>query len=117
MCFQADKIQQHVCSGQRKFLEVETITFDYGQRHKIKLEAAKNSEIAKVKNRVISINTFGELGGNALTGEEEAKQLQRMENYLTLLCLEEIWFFNLCCSLCSPKENSAYSYWSLSDRL
>ena len=60
--------------AKKKFLEVETITFDYGQRHKIELEAAKKiSEIAKVKNRVISINTFGELGGNALTGEEEVE--------------------------------------------
>ena len=60
--------------AKKNFLEVETITFDYGQRHKIELEAAKKiSEIAKVKNRVISINTFGELGGNALTGEEEVE--------------------------------------------
>ena len=60
--------------AKKNFLEVETVTFDYGQRHKIELEAAKKiSEIAKVKNRVISINTFGELGGNALTGEEEVE--------------------------------------------
>ena len=60
--------------AKKNFLEVETITFDYGQRHKIELKAAiKISEIAKVKNRVISINTFGELGGNALTGEEEVE--------------------------------------------
>lgn len=47
---------------------VETITFDYGQRHRIELEcAAAVAEFARVPNRVFPINTFEALGGNALT--------------------------------------------------
>ncbi len=48
--------------------QVETITFDYGQRHIIELASAKKiAEIAQVANSVIPINTFSALGGNSLT--------------------------------------------------
>ena len=58
--------------ARQKFDIIKTITFDYGQRHKIELEAAKKVvEVAGVDNEIISINTFGQLGGNALTGSEE----------------------------------------------
>lgn len=57
-----------------QFDEVQSITFDYGQRHKIEIESAiKVAEIAGVPNHILSINTFNELGGNALTSEEEVK--------------------------------------------
>jgi 7-cyano-7-deazaguanine synthase len=48
--------------------QIETITFDYGQRHIIELASAKKiAEVAQVDNRVIPINTFTALGGNSLT--------------------------------------------------
>ena len=60
--------------AKKRFNSVRTITFDYGQRHKIELEAAKKiAEIADVDNDIISINTFVQLGGNSLTGCEEVK--------------------------------------------
>lgn len=47
---------------------VETLTFDYGQRHRIELQAASAvAAFAGVGNTVLPINTFEALGGNALT--------------------------------------------------
>ena len=54
-----------------EFDSVETVTFDYGQRHRIELEAAqKIAKLAGVKNTILPIDTFGILGGNSLTGKE-----------------------------------------------
>ena len=50
---------------------VDTITFDYGQRHGIELECAHRvAGFAGVPNRVFPIDTFEALGGNALTDQE-----------------------------------------------
>lgn len=52
---------------------VEAITFDYGQRHRIELEcAAEVARFAGVPQRVLPIDTFRALGGNALTDPEAA---------------------------------------------
>lgn len=51
-----------------KFGHIETISFDYGQRHKIELQAAKR--IAKklnLKHTIIKTDIFRQLGRNALT--------------------------------------------------
>lgn len=48
--------------------QVETLTFDYGQRHRIELEAAGNiARFAGVRHTVLPIDTFTALGGNSLT--------------------------------------------------
>jgi len=47
---------------------VDTVTFDYGQRHHVELEcAAKVAEFAGVSNACLPIDTFAALGGDALT--------------------------------------------------
>lgn len=50
---------------------VSTVTFDYGQRHRIELScAASVAENAGVTNVCLPIDTFAALGGNALTDSE-----------------------------------------------
>jgi 7-cyano-7-deazaguanine synthase len=47
---------------------VDTVTFDYGQRHRVELEcAAKVAEFAGVSNICLPIDTLAALGGDALT--------------------------------------------------
>lgn len=47
---------------------VDTVTFDYGQRHRIELECAQRvAEFAGVDNLILPIDTFAALGGDALT--------------------------------------------------
>lgn len=49
---------------------VETLTFDYGQRHSVEIEcAARIASHVGVKNIVLPMNTFAALGGNALTDD------------------------------------------------
>ncbi|MEZ5583613.1 MAG: 7-cyano-7-deazaguanine synthase QueC [Candidatus Competibacteraceae bacterium] len=53
--------------------KVETLTFDYGQRHRIELDCAKQvAQFAEVSNTVLPINTFSALAGNALTDSQVA---------------------------------------------
>ena len=54
--------------AKQQFGEVETITFDYGQRHKLEIECAK--EIARelgVANTVLDMSLLNQLAPNALT--------------------------------------------------
>ena len=54
---------------------VTTLTFDYGQRHRIELDcAAKVAALAGVSQTVLPIDTFAALGGNALTDGAVAVQ-------------------------------------------
>lgn len=47
---------------------VATVTFDYGQRHRVEIGCAANvARFAGVPNSVLPIDTFAALGGNALT--------------------------------------------------
>ena len=47
---------------------VSSVTFDYGQRHRIELECARQvADFANVPNAILPIDTFAALGGNALT--------------------------------------------------
>jgi len=54
---------------------VETLTFDYGQRHRIELDCASRvAEFAGVANTLLPIDTFAALGGDALTDPDIAVQ-------------------------------------------
>ncbi len=54
---------------------VDTITFDYGQRHRIELDCANRiADFAGVPHEVYPIDTFAALGGSALTDETIAVQ-------------------------------------------
>ena len=47
---------------------VDTVTFDYGQRHRIELDcAAKVAEFAGVSNTCLPIDTLAAIGGDSLT--------------------------------------------------
>jgi 7-cyano-7-deazaguanine synthase len=47
---------------------VESLTFDYGQRHRLELDAARRvAAHAGIRNVVLPVNTFEALGGSALT--------------------------------------------------
>jgi 7-cyano-7-deazaguanine synthase len=50
--------------------DVVTLSFDYGQRHRIELDCASQvAQLAGVPHTVLPINTFAALGGNALTDQ------------------------------------------------
>ena len=54
---------------------VSSITFDYGQRHRIELAcAAEIADFAGVPNVILPIDTFAALGGDALTSTDIAVQ-------------------------------------------
>lgn len=56
---------------------VSSLSFDYGQRHKIELESAKKvAEIAAVTHEILPIDTFSVLGGNALTDNIDVDDTQ-----------------------------------------
>jgi 7-cyano-7-deazaguanine synthase len=52
---------------------VHALTFDYGQRHRIELDCAvKIAARAGVPHTTLKIDTFSQLGGNALTDQDVA---------------------------------------------
>ena len=57
------------CLGwaKNRFEYVETITFDYGQKHRVEIaQAQKIAEILHVKNTVLSLDAFSQLNDSAL---------------------------------------------------
>lgn len=54
---------------------VEALTFDYGQRHRVELDAARKvAAMAGVRQTVLPIDTFAAIGGNALTDDAIAPE-------------------------------------------
>lgn len=57
--------------AKKQFKEVEAVTFDYGQRHRLEIECAK--EIAKevgVKHHILDMSLLNQLAPNALTRDD-----------------------------------------------
>ena len=54
--------------GNRTFEEVVTVTFDYGQRHRLEIECAQNiaAELG-VKHHILDMTLLNQLAPNALT--------------------------------------------------
>lgn len=58
--------------AQKKFDKLYAITFDYGQRHKKELQAAKKiAQLEKIPLKIQKINLFKELTKNALTNHRQ----------------------------------------------
>ncbi len=54
---------------------VEAVTFDYGQRHRVELDCARKiAQLAGVRQTVLPIDTFAAIGGNALTDDSIAPE-------------------------------------------
>ena len=50
---------------------VSTVSYDYGQRHQIELGCARKiAGLAEVPHKVLPINTFSAIGGDALTDDQ-----------------------------------------------
>ncbi len=57
--------------AKKNFKEVETVTFNYNQRHKLEIEVAqKISEELGVKNHLLDMSLLHQLAPNALTRDE-----------------------------------------------
>ncbi len=52
---------------------VSSVTFDYGQRHRVELDCVRElTALTGIDNRVLPIDTFAAIGGDALTDSEIA---------------------------------------------
>ena len=55
----------------KQFAEVELVTFDYGQRHRLEIEISKRiAEEVKVKHHILDMSLLNQLTPNALTRDE-----------------------------------------------
>ena len=57
--------------AKERFKEIEAVTFDYGQRHRLEIECAK--EIAKelgIKHHILDMSLLNQLAPNALTRDD-----------------------------------------------
>ena len=63
--------------------QVQALSFDYGQRHRIELECAREiAQQAGVAQVCLPINTFNAIGGNALTDDGVAVASELQANQL-----------------------------------
>ncbi len=66
-----------------RFTRVLSLAIDYGQRHRIELDAAATiARLAGVPHALVPCDSFRTLGGNALTGSEAVEDGVRERNHL-----------------------------------
>ncbi len=70
--------------AKKNFQKIEAISFDYGQRHKIELKAAKKiAKIAKVKHKIIRIKEFEQIKNSALLDKKlDIKKKHKLDRKL-----------------------------------
>lgn len=67
--------------AKQHFAEVQAIAFDYGQRHRIELEAARNiAEKANVSFNLFKIDLLAQLTNNALTSQQMEVEKEKPEH-------------------------------------
>ncbi len=67
--------------AKQQFDEVKAIGFDYGQRHRSELEAARNiAELADVPYKLIEVDIFRKITHNALTSSDMEVEEQKPDN-------------------------------------
>lgn len=68
----------------QEFDQVYTITFDYGQRHKLEIEIAKNlaNELGVTAHKVMDVSVLNELAISSLTRSEISVSNQLQDNGL-----------------------------------
>lgn len=67
--------------AKQEFDEVEAISFDYGQRHKLELEiAAKIAGDAGVPLRILKLDMLGQITNNALTNPDLEVEADKPDN-------------------------------------
>jgi len=77
------------------YTKVETIGFDYSQRHKIELEYAKKiAKKVKVPFRIIKID-LRQFGGSPLTSETEVPRMKDDKQHLTVVPARNSIFLSL----------------------
>lgn len=82
-----------------RYQEVYSVAFDYGQRHRVELDAAQTvaDMVGVVEHRVIPLQALKELAGNSLTGEEAVRNDLQADNGLpnTFVPGRNLMFFTL----------------------
>jgi 7-cyano-7-deazaguanine synthase len=85
---------------------VQALTFDYGQRHRIELDSARQvAEFAGVDHTVLPADTFAALGGNALTDDSIAvDQAQETDLPATFVPGRNLIFLTYAAAFCWPRK-------------
>lgn len=87
--------------------EIEAITFDYGQRHKIEIESAQNiAKFANVKHKSFNLSILADITESALTQEKDIFEQHDMPN--TFVPGRNILFFTLAASYGYSKNINNY---------
>jgi len=67
--------------AKKKFDEVETISFDYGQKHRVELEVAKKiAQDANISHIILKLDMLGQITNNALTNPAMEVENEKPDN-------------------------------------